>query len=96
MDVDGVHFYTLNLERSATRILMNMGAIDIISSETVGPGTNYEARGESSPTTSTTAIDTIRASSERQFPWRASAMAERSKEEVRYVVGSDKSILLTS
>lgn len=29
--VDGFHFYTLNLERSTTRILTNLGAVDILS-----------------------------------------------------------------
>jgi len=28
--VDGIHFYTLNLERSVTQILLKMGAIDIV------------------------------------------------------------------
>lgn len=28
--VDGIHFYTLNLERSVTRILVEMGAVDLI------------------------------------------------------------------
>jgi methylenetetrahydrofolate reductase (NADPH) len=83
IDVDGVHFYTLNLERSATRILMNMGAIDVIRPESVAAETGAHERTQHSSSPSTTTLDLIRANSERQFPWRPSAMAERSNEEVR-------------
>lgn len=31
LDVDGFHFYTLNLERSTTRILAKLGAVNVLS-----------------------------------------------------------------
>jgi methylenetetrahydrofolate reductase (NADPH) len=87
-DVDGVHFYTLNLERSVTRILMSMGAIDFIRPEATTSDVGNESKVAenmeklgSSPSPATE--ETIRANSERQFPWRPSALSQRSKEEVR-------------
>ena len=71
--VDGIHFYTLNLERSVTRILMEMGAVNFVS--------NTEQQTTTSSTAS--AGDNIRTKTGRTFPWRPSAMEKRSKEEVR-------------
>jgi methylenetetrahydrofolate reductase (NADPH) len=74
-DVDGVHFYTLNLERSATRILMEMGVVDLIR-----PG------NEGSPpalASSPQPNDTLRKAGGRPLPWRPSTMAARSSEKVR-------------
>lgn len=94
--VDGVHFYTLNLERSVTRILMSLGAVDIIqpsrSSLTwIDGGTTMSANQSTSSASSASRSATseklqessIRASAGRQFPWRPSAMQKRSQEEVR-------------
>jgi methylenetetrahydrofolate reductase (NADPH) len=85
-DVDGVHFYTLNLERSVTRILMNMGAIDFVrpnnNDEQVKSSETNSSVGTSSHHSDAVADD-VRPTSERQLPWRPSAMAQRSKEEVR-------------
>jgi len=74
--VDGVHFYTLNLERSVTRILIAMGAIDLISPPEYNERTN-EIRERS-----LSSMEVV-SSAGRQFPWRPSAMEKRSKEEVR-------------
>ena len=92
--VDGVHFYTLNLERSVTRILMSMGAVDVIQPTHVcmfqdGKDTTTVSQSSSSNTavsimsTSEKLQESIRASGGRQFPWRPSAMERRSQEEVR-------------
>lgn len=85
IDVDGVHFYTLNLERSVTTILMKMGAINLIQPKS----SNYTIDESKSPDSlahdnvySSTA-DTVRTITGRLLPWRPSALAERSKEEVR-------------
>jgi len=95
--VDGVHFYTLNLERSVTRILMSMGAVDVIQQPTqhgdkandVGEAaimvqsSNSNAISASGKSSSEKLHEPVRASAGRQFPWRPSAMEKRSQEEVR-------------
>jgi methylenetetrahydrofolate reductase (NADPH) len=79
-DVDGVHFYTLNLERSVTRILTSMGAIDFIQLENTVPDLNAETKTQDSDVP---IADAVVSNAGRQLPWRPSAMAQRSKEEVR-------------
>jgi len=44
---DGVHFYTLNLERSVTRILVSMGAIEEHAGPTPAPEGDPESKGDS-------------------------------------------------
>jgi methylenetetrahydrofolate reductase (NADPH) len=88
--VDGVHFYTLNLERSVTRILMSMGAVDVIHpthhNVSINDGSTIAVNGD---TTQKKVFppekleESVRASTGRQFPWRPSAMEKRSQEEVR-------------
>jgi methylenetetrahydrofolate reductase (NADPH) len=70
--IDGIHFYTLNLERSVTRILLGMGVIDVVA----GADNDKRRRGYS-------LSDVAPASTARPLPWRPSALDERSKEEVR-------------
>jgi methylenetetrahydrofolate reductase (NADPH) len=70
--VDGIHFYTLNLERSVTRILLSMGVIDVVA----GTESDKRSRGYS-------LSDVAPASTTRALPWRPSTLDERSKEEVR-------------
>ena len=81
-DIDGVHFYTLNLERSVTRILMDLGAIGVVEPATVresdGDGSAAAASSSSSPRHS----DTIRSTAGRSLPWRQSAVEKRSKNEL--------------
>jgi methylenetetrahydrofolate reductase (NADPH) len=72
--VDGVHFYTLNLERSVTRILVTMGAIDF-----VGPAGTHEEAAQDRSISNLEAVS----SAGRHLPWRQSTMEKRSKEEVR-------------
>lgn len=88
--VDGVHFYTLNLERSVTRILMSMGAVDVIkpihdvrTKASEGTATDPKAKSELSILGSSPSAHEVRTSAGRQFPWRPSAMEKRSQEEVR-------------
>lgn len=76
LGIDGVHFYTLNLERSATQILTEMGVADRVHST---DGTNGQSKGEN-PAPSKQSDD-LRAISQRQLPWRPSALSERSKME---------------
>lgn len=97
--VDGVHFYTLNLERSVTRILLAMGAIEHVA---LGSGddqklneeakhdaneTDTPSNGDDSPTTGRARSISISKArlppSRKQLPWRPSAMESRSKEDVR-------------
>lgn len=82
--IDGIHFYTLNLERSVTMILMNMGAIDVVKPLSPNGGQGLAIQEGTSPTASVTSmLDTVRPNNERQFPWRPSALARRLKEDVR-------------
>jgi methylenetetrahydrofolate reductase (NADPH) len=87
LGVDGVHFYTLNLERSVSRILMSLGAIDVVrpgsSDETTESKDLSDMKSLRVSGASTPVSETVLPNSARQFPWRPSAMAQRSKEEVR-------------
>lgn len=86
IDVDGVHFYTLNLERSVTRILMDMGAVDVIQTRGLAAIQEDGDKPKSAVDLSLmeSDADTVRPLTGRPLPWRPSAMAERAKEEVRY------------
>lgn len=83
--------YTLNLERSVTKILLNVGAIDMIKPETATKADSVDAAGETKDNaadslkafSTSPSADTIRSSAGRSLPWRPSAMDQRSKEEVR-------------
>ncbi|KAL7469955.1 hypothetical protein ACHAXS_010193 [Conticribra weissflogii] len=110
--VDGFHFYTLNLERSTTRILAALGAVDIIfDSKSVpsnkskrniqnGDGTNdlnadsQHSNGSSSAATTrrerNESISEEAMSTRRVLPWKPSAMANRSKEDVRPINWSNR------
>ena len=76
--MDGVHFYTLNLERSITHILM---AMDVVSTlhQTADSDNKQE---EKSGITASPGLSAV-SSSRRQYPWRPSAMERREKEDVR-------------
>lgn len=74
--IDGVHFYTLNLERSVTLILMSMGAIDVVD-----PTKEDETKESNVLTTSSAHTDSVRSAAGRTLPWRPSAMEKRSKNE---------------
>ena len=77
--LDGVHFYTLNLERSVTNILMTMGAVNFIRQEqAVNDTETVETQRQVSPTV---IQETMRTTSGRMLPWRQSAMEKRSKNE---------------
>lgn len=82
LDVDGVHFYTLNLERSVTTILMRMGAVDSIHPEDIKSESNQAHALPAEEAISSTA-DTLRTNVGRSLPWRPSALERRAKEEVR-------------
>lgn len=68
IDVDGVHFHTLNLERSVTTILSSL-----MSSE----------NADTNPHRSDDNAHHITSVKPKQFPWRPSAMIRREKEDVR-------------
>lgn len=75
--IDGIHFYTLNLERSVTLTLMNLGAIDLVDP-------TEEDKTAVKNKTPTTHTDSVRSAAGRTLPWRQSAMEKRSKyEQVR-------------
>lgn len=87
-EVDGAHFYTLNLERSVTRILMSVGAIGSIRpstglSSSCETFSSQEGDYKLQSGKSFQPMESIRSNVGRPFPWRPSAMAGRSKEEVR-------------
>jgi len=110
--VDGFHFYTLNLERSTTRILAALGAVDIIFDNTSatskkskkitqnGDETNdlnadsQHSNGSSSITPArrerNESISEEAMSTRRVLPWKPSAMANRSKEDVRPINWSNR------
>ena len=82
LGLDGIHFYTLNLERSVTRILVDLGSVDLVRP----PGwtdpsaaTVVDVEGDSkvpaSPTQLTDAC--FRTATGRPLPWRPSAMEKR-------------------
>lgn len=73
----GIHFYTLNLERSVTVVLRQLGAIDIVD-PTRGGSDDDEAAISSSPART----ETVRSATGRALPWRPSAMEKRSKDEL--------------
>lgn len=75
--VDGVHFYTLNLERSVTRILMEMGAIGLVHPQVEGD------KQESLHPEIDSIDPAIRTTSGRALPWRPSALQSRAAEQVR-------------
>lgn len=90
--VDAVHFYTLNLERSVTRILFDVGAIDLIHPAVVAADASSKSKTEDGASSLLKTMDTMPSSAEtircnsssaRPLPWRPSAMDQRSKEEVR-------------
>jgi methylenetetrahydrofolate reductase (NADPH) len=84
LDIDGVHFYTLNLERSVTTILLRMGAVDLMEHSSSSSKIEVRSKVPSDHALSS-AIDAVRANTGRVLPWRPSAMENRSKEDVRYV-----------
>jgi len=77
-DIDGVHFYTLNLERSVTRILMDLGAISVVETESNMDKVEPQATPDS---TVTRHADLVRSTAGRALPWRPSALEKRSKNE---------------
>jgi methylenetetrahydrofolate reductase (NADPH) len=85
-EVDGVHFYTLNLERSVTTILKKMGGINFIepsqSDSNLADDAVKKVDGESAwRSTSPSEAAAVRANNGRALPWRPSAMEERNKRE---------------
>lgn len=67
--VDGVHFYTLNLERSVTKILLDLGALNLLHA----PAAKDEEQK--------TMEDSFVPRSGRLLPWRPSTMEKRSEQE---------------
>jgi len=89
IDVDGLHFYTLNLERSVNRILFILGTLTASShseqneaQQSIGDNTEKSKENLLSPSPSTSEA-LLPVTARRQFPWRPSAMESRSKEDVR-------------
>jgi methylenetetrahydrofolate reductase (NADPH) len=89
-DVDGVHFYTLNLERSVTRILKLTDAIDFVepasshrgaASQDGGSSDGQQSGGETARSVSPSLAATVRATNGRTLPWRPSAIEGRNQNE---------------
>lgn len=98
--VHGFHFYTLNLERSTTRILASLGALDIDSPTSAAAQENETEATTASETNDDDQIVTRRERKEsisekarakrRVLPWKPSAMENRSKEDVRPINWSNR------
>ena len=102
--VHGFHFYTLNLERSTTRILASLGALDIDSPTSAAAQENDTEATTASETNDEDQIDPKRdpkrerkesisekaRSTRRVLPWKPSAMENRSKEDVRPINWSNR------
>ena len=85
--MDGIHFYTLNLERSVTNVLV---ALNELSSTQVDGNSSSNSNSKINGCTShdiepsTPSNLSSESTSRRQFPWRPSAMERlREKEDVR-------------
>lgn len=72
--LDMIHFYTLNLERSVSNILLTTGAVQITTNG-VTPPESFSADGKHAIS------NAIRASTRRVLPWRPSAIEDRSRKE---------------
>eukprot|EP00804_Cyclotella_cryptica_P007609 CCRYP_010659-RD/>CCRYP_010659-RD protein AED:0.38 eAED:0.38 QI:871/1/1/1/0.5/0.6/5/180/487 len=104
--VDGFHFYTLNLERSTTRILIDLDAADFITSRSASPSvilehTDSESKLQSGDSISHNdmngnrkeragSISELARSNRRLLPWKPSTMENRSKEAVRPINWSNR------
>ena len=77
--LDGVHFYTLNLERSVTNILMTLGAVKLVT-QPVDSGLTTSSFPFAKQSVAPSA-DTVRTTAGRMLPWRQSAIEKRSKNE---------------
>ena len=84
VDVDGIHFYTLNLERSVTTILEKMGILESDAGSLLKePGANFSDTDGLDISSSKLATRTSLSRTTRPFPWRPSTMERRGKEDVR-------------
>ncbi len=100
--VHGFHFYTLNLERSTTRILASLGALDIdsptsaVSQENNNTDTTiaFETNNGQDQTVARKerkeSISEKARSTKRVLPWKPSVMDNRSKEDVRPINWSNR------
>lgn len=101
--VHGFHFYTLNLERSTTRILVSLGALDIDSPTSAAAAALHENNNDATIASETNEQDQTAARRERKesisekarstkrvLPWKPSAMENRSKEDVRPINWSNR------
>jgi methylenetetrahydrofolate reductase (NADPH) len=95
-EIDGVHFYTLNLERSVTTILKKMGGINFIEpnqSDSISASDTVvkQIEGGSARSIAPSEAAAVRANNGRTLPWRPSAMEQRNKrEQVRPINWSNR------
>ena len=92
--IHGFHFYTLNLERSTTRILASLGALDVDSPKnncdaTIASETNEQDQTADKRERKESISEKAR-STKRVLPWKPSAMENRSKEDVRPINWSNR------
>jgi methylenetetrahydrofolate reductase (NADPH) len=104
MLVDGFHFYTLNLERSTTRILIDLDVVEVHdASRSVSPSILMDQSSDYNDDDSKPGDNKIHRSRERgesiteearstrrQLPWKPSTMENRSKEAVRPINWSNR------
>ena len=102
-NVHGFHFYTLNLERSTTRILASLGALDIDSTPAEAAAAHENDTEATTVSETNDDEDQIVTRRERQesisekaratrrvLPWKPSTMENRSKEDVRPINWSNR------
>ena len=98
---DGFHFYTLNLERSSTKILFDLNAVNTQSfSRSTSPNFLHNDASENHQPLDAEEQITKRerggsisekvTSARRQLPWKPSAMENRSKEAIRPINWSNR------
>jgi len=88
--MDGIHFYTLNLERSVTQVLIAMNEnkheheleLSSIHDDDINNGNDDNSQANQLSTAPANHLSSV-STSRRQFPWRPSAMERREKEDVR-------------
>ena len=88
--VEGFHFYTLNLERSTTRILAALGAVEVLDSSSQATSSTKLDQTQGHGRQRKESISERATSTRRVLPWKPSAMDRRLKEDVRPINWSNR------
>lgn len=88
--VEGFHFYTLNLERSTTRILAALGAVEVLDGSSRASSSTMLDQNQDQGRQRKESISERATSTRRVLPWKPSAMDRRLKEDVRPINWSNR------